>query len=475
MKYLFYLILLAEAISILVTVIKYNLYLSKKNERTNVGLNVNNSTYHLNIIIPVLREQTIIKSTLEYFESIVDKENTTIYVVATAREEFEKKLALLNIPSLANDMIKNVDINQIISKYNKLLPISKLKELYSMREEYRFKEAEFEHLINQTVNKYPTTYEYLNSIDVVNSNENIKVIRYEETNGIMAHQLNFAIDTILENINESQNTFIDKNYCVIYNADSMPNENTFNEIEAKIIENNFPEVMQQYSLTLSNIDRISDLMKGFGIYQSAFEIKNGLLNSISSNLYSHVVGHGLVIRLDTILDLNKFNTDFWCEDIYLTGAIANKGINIIPLDTLENAETPENLSLQIKQTSNWFRTSSSHFKMAKDIKEKQGTLSKGGILWLLSEIKATFSWLLFPFFILFSLIYPIIVMVPMFIVCSIFAYLTFVYINYYYIVRKFYNENLGLKLYLYTALCLMISNLGPLYSFITVEKHKTPR
>ena len=322
---------------------------------------------------------------------------------------------------------------------------------------------------------YPTTNQLLKSLDVVNNNDNIKILHYEETNGMMAHQLNYAIDTIADEINRSNSNNIGNNYCVIYNADSLPNENTFNEIHEKILKNNFPEVMQQYSLNLSNIDRLPNLMKGFAIYQSAFEIKNGLLNSISPKLYSHVMGHGLIIRLDTILDLNKFDTEFWCEDIYLTGELANKEINIIPLDTIENAETPESLILQIKQSSNWFKTAFSHFKMAKKIKEKQGKLTTGGIIWLLSEIKASIIWLLFPFFIIISLLYSLFSFVPMFIFSSIFAYLAFVYINYYYIVKKFYNNELDLKIYFYTTIALMLSNLGPIYSFISNEKHKTPR
>ena len=123
MRYFFYLILLIEAISILSVIVKYNLYLNKKDKgKNNSVTEYEDINYHLNIIIPVLREQMIIENTLNHFESIINKENTTIYVVTTEKEEFEKKLSILNTSSLANDILDNMSIDQIISKYNKLLP-----------------------------------------------------------------------------------------------------------------------------------------------------------------------------------------------------------------------------------------------------------------------------------------------------------------------------------------------------------------
>ena len=71
----------------------------------------------------------------------------------------------------------------------------------------------------------------------------------------------------------------------------------------------------------------------------------GLINNcISKNLYSHVVGHGLTIRGDYITSINGFNSKFWCEDIYLTGLLHNNHEKILSLNSLDNAENPNNLN-----------------------------------------------------------------------------------------------------------------------------------
>lgn len=98
-------------------------------------------------------------------------------------------------------------------------------------------------------------------------------------------------------------------------------------------------------------------------------MKTGLINSIlnSKLLYTHVVGHGLIINMKTLNELGNFNTKFWCEDIYLGLQLKFNNIKITPLLTLENMETPSSLENLIKQNSVWFKTTSQFSKIYKDI------------------------------------------------------------------------------------------------------------
>ena len=94
----------------------------------------------------------------------------------------------------------------------------------------------------------------------------------------------------------------------------------------------------------------------------------GLINNcISKNLYSHVVGHGLTIRGNYITSINGFNSKFWCEDIYLTGLLHNNHEKILSLNSLDNAENPNNLKIQIIQNAVWFKTAAHHLLILKDI------------------------------------------------------------------------------------------------------------
>ena len=289
----------------------------------------------------------------------------------------------------------------------------------------------------------------------------------------MADQLNYAIKTILQVSSLPK----DKIYFSIYNADSNPDSSTFNELSEKIIQNNFPKVIQQYSNYFLNFDNQNFVTKGLSIYQTAFEFRNGLINNtISKYLYSHVVGHGLTIRADYINDIDGFNSKFWCEDIYLTGLLHNNKANIIHLNSLDNAQNPERLSIQIVQSAVWFKTASHHLKILKNIK-KAYHITYRGFIWLFHEFRASFVWLFMPIFLIYTFIYPIIIKNYILLVFSICTYFLFVFINYLLnlIVVNTKRFRKYMLYYFYLCLSILLTGLGPLYSFFLKEKVKTPR
>ena len=98
------------------------------------------------------------------------------------------------------------------------------------------------------------------------------LIDYPFTEGYMADQLNYMIEEIKNKID------LEHTYLALYNADSRPSERTFNEIKEKISEGH--KVIQQYSYCLKNYKELNNILKGFSIYQSNFEMKTGLINSI---------------------------------------------------------------------------------------------------------------------------------------------------------------------------------------------------
>lgn len=181
---------------------------------------------------------------------------------------------------------------------------------------------------------------------IIKKYPNVYWIDYPYTVGYMSEQLNYMLEN-LENI-FNKKVDLSKTYLALYNADSRPNKNTFDEISNKI-ENN--DVVQQYSYCMQNYEKIEGIPRGFSIYQSNFELKTGLINSFlkSNILYTHVVGHGLIINMKLLRELGNFNTKFWCEDIYLGIQLKFNNIKVTPLLTLENMETPDKLSKIIKQ------------------------------------------------------------------------------------------------------------------------------
>lgn len=229
---------------------------------------------------------------------------------------------------------------------------------------------------------------------IVTKYKNVYWIDYPYTTGYMSDQLNYMLENLEKIFNRKVD--LDKTYLALYNADSRPNENTFEEIRQKIENNN---VVQQYSYCMQNYEKIKCIPKGFSIYQSNFELKTGLINSFfkSNILYTHVVGHGLIINMKLLKELGNFNTEFWCEDIYLGIQLKFNNIKITPLLTLENMETPDRLSKIIKQNSVWFKTTSQFWKIYKDIVKKGQVKNKiRGLIGIINEFRCAINWIGFP-------------------------------------------------------------------------------
>lgn len=374
------------------------------------------------IIIPCLREQNIIKETIDYFLNLInDKDNIELIIVTTEKEKYE----------------------QLLDK--------------------------------QKRNK--TTLDVVNEYISENKINKVKLFHYPHKDGIMADQLNYVMKKYKKYNSK-------KTYFCVYNADSRPNSDTINSVLNIIKNQDYPEIIQQYSYAFSNLGNLSFIMKGFALYQSNFEIKYGLINSLtfSNLLYTYVVGHGLYIRLDILKKIGGFDNKFWCEDIYMSSIIRNRNIKITPVLSLENMETPKNISILIKQNANWYKTSNQWIKMIKSNLKKDKKISNSCKNWLFQRVRMNLSWLLLPFFIILSFAISIYYKSIILLVISILSY-TFMqictYISTIKIIEKLENKKINNKLSLICAACIstFISNIGPLYSIFNfkMKKYKTER
>ena len=282
---------------------------------------------------------------------------------------------------------------------------------------------------------------------IITKYKDVYWVNYPYTKGYMSDQLNYMIEN-LENI-LNKKIDLDKTYLALYNADSRPNENTFKEISQKI-ENN--DVVQQYSYCMKNYEEIKGVLRGFSIYQSNFELKTGVINSFfkSKILYTHVVGHGLIINMKLLKTFGNFNTEFWCEDIYLGIQLKFNNIRITPLLTLENMETPDKLGKIILGVAN--------------------------------ELRCAINWISFPIVLLASIIISINIKNYLLLLLIIISYDIYIIINTVCtinIINKLDNKKykITIKLIINVLIATTISNIGPLYSIIfnKKEKYKTER
>lgn len=315
---------------------------------------------------------------------------------------------------------------------------------------------------------------------IIKKYKNVYWINYPYTIGYMSEQLNYMLENI-ENI-FNRKIELEKTYLALYNADSRPNKNTFEEIRQKI-ENN--DVVQQYSYCMQNYEKIKGIPRGFSIYQSNFELKTGLINSFfkSNILYTHVVGHGLIINMKLLKELGNFNTDFWCEDIYLGIQLKFNNIKIKPLLTLENMETPDKLIKIIKQNSVWFKTTSQFWKIYKDILKKEQVKNKiRGLIGIINEFRCAINWIGFPIILLIAIIISVSINNYILLLMIINSYIFYIVVNTrctINIINKLDDKkyDVNLKLIIDVLIATTISNLGPVYSIIfnKKEKYKTER
>lgn len=451
--------------------IKYNNY-QKRHIDTNELNNL--SVPNILIVIPCLREQDIIISTLNHFLKITNNfPNVKLLVVTTQKEEYEKQKNLYLEKQFILDIKNNLDLQKLVNRYNKIISTNDIKDIL----EYKNQE-DIEDIIKDKIKNSKTTNTIVRDFILQNNLENkIYHLHYPHNTGIMADQLNYVLDTF--------NFESEKNYYFsVYNADSIPNEKTIDDILKTIYKNNTPEVLQQYFVQLSNWDELSNLMKGFAIYQSNFDLRYGLINSFFPNdfLYTYVVGHGLYIRVDTLRKIGGFETKYWCEDIYMSYVLRNKNIKIHPIKTLEFIQSPTCLSILKNQNAVWFKTSFECIKFFKDVFKQNKTINLGSIGWLFQRIKMNITWLCLPFAFLSTILISLFNhSLPMF-VLSLITYVSMILLEYGSTINliehltnfQFKNK---CKLLINTLIATTISNIGPIYSLIShkKEKYKTVR
>lgn len=469
----FYIIIALEVLTgiwCLYRTIKYDI---KKKEEKN-EIQTSNTDVKILIVIPALREQDIIIQTLQHFLKITEFfTNVKILVVTTQKEEYEKENSLYLKNDLIKDIKNNVDIKRLINTYNKILSTNEIKDILSCE-----KDKDIGKIVNDKIKNSRTTNKIVNDFIVKNKlEEKIYHFHYPNNEGIMADQLNY----VLKNFKFDDE---DKYYYSVYNADSLPNKKTISEVIETINKNNYPKVIQQYSVPLINWNELSTLMKGFAIYQSNFELRYGLLNSHfpSKYLYTYVVGHGMYVRVDTLKEIGGFENKYWCEDIYMSLVLRSKNIPIYPISNLEIMQSPQYLSILTKQNAVWFKTSFECVKIFKDVSKGYERINLNSIGWFIQRIRMNITWLGLPFAFLYTIIVSILNKNIIMLFTSICSYIIMILLEYGATIRmiekieKIHMKN-KIKILFGTILATTISNVGPIYSLFSnkKEKYKTVR
>lgn len=329
------------------------------------------------ICIPMLREQRIIEETLNYFSKLkYPKTQFSVVIVTTEKEAFQKEQRKKLLKPLSLDLSASKSFQQIKENYLSLFNSEKLSEIYTAN---KGKDSEtISQNISNEYEEYPSTFDMASEIATrINRRlhrEFIKVIHYPKIEGVMSHQINYAVETIYKDIT-NRNT-----YFVVYNADSRPNKYTLSVVaqEVEKYESNYhkiPNIIQQSSLFTLNYNSLPHSISGYilraaSLFQTKWTLVHELhrLRTQSKNVLlphkniidvlfrtklAHCVGHGLFVTID-LLSRNPLPTETVNEDLPFGYYQCCKGEPILPVPILENSESPETIKSLLNQKKVWF-------------------------------------------------------------------------------------------------------------------------
>lgn len=186
------------------------------------------------------------------------------------------------------------------------------------------------------------------------------LLKYDKETGIMANQLNYAIDYI--------DTIDSSNYIIgIYNADSVIKKEHIDFVRNNIEDNN---CIQQYSYFQSNPKAIiNDSIKWQNRWSVIFEA--GRCNNTLFHNMNYVIGHGFFIKGKTIKKCGYFSEDTINEDAILGVILNYLDIKIIPMPYFEMAGFVLKVKDYIRQQSSWWNGPKHAFKYFRMILHNQ--------------------------------------------------------------------------------------------------------
>lgn len=494
---------------------------SKKEEKT-ILEEVNEQGPQIMVLLPLLREQTILKEMLNHFLKIsYPNSKIKIFLITTERENKEKEENAYRVKKLYKDLHNGKTLEEIMENHLGLLPGEILKELLTDFKKNNLSLKD----VKDFYNDYPTTIELAKKLILELPTDQqglIEIVHYPYTKGEMAHQLNYCVNYIKEKfVKGNRKNF----YISVYNADSKPNLDTFitlghNALKEKERHGIFPEAFQQISAYCHNYQEYDNslrglLLKASSIIQTRWGLGKEIPMLIKQTKFwdkhpdkklnllekifeppAYCVGHGMCIRLDTLLDVGLFPTEVLIEDLTLGYYLTLNKIAIRPIPTLENVENPDTISMLIKQKASWFWGMIGYPSCLKYVSQK--VKNKDNLRTFLTTIKAlkrdALAWLLgsiilLTFSILIVWTFQFNLYIALFASASLFTYIILPSLYLCILLPKVFILSSGEKIRIsntdiilvpvFSYFYLLIASIGPWKTFIkkikTVIKNEEPQ
>lgn len=310
---------------------------------------------HLFILLPMLREQRCINEAVEHFSQMPYPGAKTLVIITTQREKKEK-LDFLQAHRSASYASPD---------YKEILRFIRINSSGDPIQDFPSTESaiDFAELL-------PSTSDLADEL----ASDSILHLHYPEAQGVMAHQLNFAIKELKLSGLANSDAFY-----AIYNADSRPEENTFLELLFQIEQDPSKQVFQQLSLYLNNIPSKEkwwqdSVLRGAAWWQCRWSFgweiphtrdhavflaryrdrKINSFDSLSQESMVYTIGHGLFVKDEILQTTGLFPEATMNEDAGFGLLLNWKRIPINLLGHLDRASIPESVAVLRKQKCTWY-------------------------------------------------------------------------------------------------------------------------
>lgn len=323
----------------------------------------------------------------------------------------------------------------------------------------------------------PTTAELIDNYLSENPVLNIERDHYPYPTGVMANQINWAVNKITD-----PDVWIG-----IYNVDSEINTDTLKYIDCK--DKN--TVFQQYAYFLSSGNKVIDSAARWqNRWSFCFEFakvietmwkKKKRIPRLFSFLesFNYVIGHGLFFTKKQFDFFGGVPEDTLNEDNKLGYILSVKQVNLEPIPFFEKALFAHSIKVYIKQQSTWFNGPFYAFLYLRQILHSSDKLTASFIFrsFILSfkNYWAAVNWCLFPLIVSVSVLIALFNSQPVHLILLFAGIFCYVSIPNYVGTRLIYNfENIKKPVKIFTFIgdtfFFFIHCIGPL---ITIKKHIT--
>lgn len=303
--------------------------------------------------------------------------------------------------------------------------------------------------------KFNCTYQLIAS----NLHERMQIIHYPKKVGTKAHQLNYAITRIKEDLPKDNKI----TYIAVFDADSKPDYRCFEYI---FNDSEIPQGYQMFSIYNEKLGEISLLNQANAVFQTrwslSFELPQLIETYRKKNFKSliYTIGHGIFLKSDLFHQF-QFPEYALTEDLLLGYEMSLRDIFWKPIPFFDYCSVPDNFFVSIKQSARWFAGELVMYRTF--LRYKNKTLKS--LFLLIKRYFYLFQWGIGAPLFIFLMVYPLISKFYLLYLIHFFTIILYVIFIHKEAINIMANKgfNFKKKIFLFIGIKSLLNFLGPFY------------